>query len=98
MAWLIRGWTTISISPLRQGKLPTVKMIYSAIKIKLLSHILTSDKFQEAVAQLRNLFTGEGHTETLYKPAYHKRTPADGVTYCMEGIRVRYLPTFLTIY
>lgn len=46
------------------------------------------EKFESAVISLRKKFTGESYTETLFKPAYHKRIPADGVSHYMEGIWV----------
>ncbi|KIM21081.1 hypothetical protein M408DRAFT_333668 [Serendipita vermifera MAFF 305830] len=60
---------------------------YFDLAFEALPHkILTADKFESAVAQLRKRFTGENGTETLFKPAYHKRIPADGVTHYMDGI------------
>lgn len=51
--------------------------------------ILTPDKFEEKVAQLRKRFVTDSTVDTLFKPAYHKRIPADGVSHYMEGIWVR---------
>jgi protein SEY1 len=45
------------------------------------------------VADLRKKFTGEGGTETYFRPAYHKRIPADGVSHYMDGIWVSYRPS-----
>ncbi|KAG6850134.1 Dynamin-like GTPase that mediates homotypic ER fusion [Arthromyces matolae] len=48
--------------------------------------ILASDKFEEEVQQLRTRFVNKSREDYLFKPAYHKRIPADGVAFYMEGI------------
>lgn len=67
-------------------------------KVRLLFHptiiadphkVLMPDKFESAVADLRKRFTGEDGVETYFRPAYHKRIPADGVSHYMDGIWVR---------
>ncbi|PVF94313.1 root hair defective 3 GTP-binding protein [Serendipita vermifera] len=60
---------------------------YFDLAFEALPHkILTTDKFEASVVDLRKKFTGEGGTETYFRPAYHKRIPADGVSHYMEGI------------
>ncbi|KAG8805609.1 Dynamin-like GTPase that mediates homotypic ER fusion, partial [Serendipita sp. 399] len=52
---------------------------YFDLAFEALAHkILTPDKFEQGVVELRKRFTGESGTETYFKPAYHKRIPADG--------------------
>ncbi|GJJ06363.1 Dynamin-like GTPase that mediates homotypic ERfusion [Clathrus columnatus] len=48
--------------------------------------ILTADKFEEGVADLRKRFTDKENPDFVFKPIYHKRIPADGVAHYMEGI------------
>ncbi|KAG8871574.1 Dynamin-like GTPase that mediates homotypic ER fusion [Serendipita sp. 405] len=60
---------------------------YFDLAFEALAHkILTPDKFESGVANLRKKFTGESGTETYFKPVYHKRIPADGVSHYMAGI------------
>lgn len=51
--------------------------------------ILAADKFEEEVRRLRGRFVEKGRDDFLFKPAYHKRIPADGVAFYMENIWVR---------
>ncbi|KAG6830063.1 Dynamin-like GTPase that mediates homotypic ER fusion [Tricholoma furcatifolium] len=48
--------------------------------------ILAADKFEEEVLNLRTRFVNKASDDYLFKPAYHKRIPADGVAFYMEGI------------
>ncbi|PPQ98784.1 hypothetical protein CVT24_003342 [Panaeolus cyanescens] len=48
--------------------------------------ILAADKFEFEVQQLRKRFVDKSSPEYLFKPVYHKRIPADGVAFYMEGI------------
>ena len=50
--------------------------------------ILLPEKFEEAVVDLRKRFTDRDREDFVFKPAYHKRIPADGVPFYMEGIWV----------
>lgn len=50
--------------------------------------ILAGDKFEAEVANLRTRFVNKTDESYLFKPAYHKRIPADGVAFYMEGIWV----------
>ncbi|TFY72144.1 hypothetical protein EVG20_g862 [Dentipellis fragilis] len=45
-----------------------------------------SDKFEQEVQNLRKRFTDKSRDDYVFKPAYHKRIPADGVAFYMEGI------------
>lgn len=47
------------------------------------------EKFEKAVVDLRKRFTDREREDFVFKPAYHKRIPADGVPFYMEGIWVR---------
>ncbi|KAG6919378.1 Dynamin-like GTPase that mediates homotypic ER fusion [Tephrocybe rancida] len=48
--------------------------------------ILSADKFEAEVQDLRTRFVNKSSEDYLFKPAYHKRIPADGVAFYMEGI------------
>ncbi|PAV18578.1 root hair defective 3 GTP-binding protein [Pyrrhoderma noxium] len=48
--------------------------------------ILAADKFEEEVLNLRRRFMDKENPNYVFKPAYHKRIPADGVAMYMEGI------------
>ncbi|CUA74757.1 Protein SEY1 [Coprinopsis cinerea okayama7 len=51
--------------------------------------LLQPDKFEEEVVKLRSRFADRTNPDFVFKPAYHKRIPADGVAHYMEGIWVR---------
>lgn len=46
------------------------------------------EKFEEAVVELRKRFTDRTRADYVFQPSYHKRIPADGVSFYMEGIWV----------
>ncbi|KAJ7497744.1 RHD3/Sey1 [Mycena latifolia] len=48
--------------------------------------VLSADKFEAEVLNLRTRFVDKDAPDFLFKPAYHKRIPADGVAFYMEGI------------
>ncbi|KAJ7121271.1 RHD3/Sey1 [Mycena crocata] len=48
--------------------------------------VLATDKFEAEVVNLRTRFVEKDKADFLFKPAYHKRIPADGVAFYMEGI------------
>jgi len=50
--------------------------------------ILAGAQFESEVANLRSRFVNKADENYLFKPAYHKRIPADGVAFYMEGIWV----------
>ena len=54
-----------------------------------LSHkILVPERFEADVNELRKRFVDKSRDDFVFKPAYHKRIPADGVAFYMEGIWV----------
>ncbi|KAJ9104579.1 Dynamin-like GTPase that mediates homotypic ER fusion [Naganishia friedmannii] len=60
---------------------------YFDLSFSALPHkILLPDKFEEAVVNLRKRFTDRSRPDYVFKPVYHKRIPADGVAFYMEGI------------
>jgi len=50
--------------------------------------ILVPEKFEKGVMELRKRFIDRERDDFVFKPAYHKRIPADGVAHYMEGIWV----------
>ena len=46
------------------------------------------EKFEEAVVDLRKRFTDRDRSDFVFKPTYHKRIPADGVGFYLDGIWV----------
>jgi len=48
--------------------------------------ILSTDRFEQEVKNLRTRFVDKTSEDYLFKPVYHKRIPADGVAFYMEGI------------
>ena len=42
--------------------------------------------FEEDIQKLRLRFVDKTRDDYVFKPAYHKRIPADGVSHYMEGI------------
>ncbi|KAL1680469.1 RHD3/Sey1 [Schizophyllum commune] len=48
--------------------------------------VLVPDKFEAEVANLRTRFGNKEKSDYLFKPVYHKRIPADGVSMYMENI------------
>lgn len=48
--------------------------------------ILATDKFEAEVQELRKRFVDKTRDDFIFKPAYHKRIPADGVAFYMENI------------
>ncbi|KAF8893469.1 root hair defective 3 GTP-binding protein-domain-containing protein [Infundibulicybe gibba] len=57
-------------------------MVFTALPHKILS----ADKFESEVQNLRKRFVNKERDGYLFKPAYHKRIPADGVSFYMESI------------
>jgi protein SEY1 len=63
---------------------------YFDLAFTVLPHkILAGDKFESEVVKLRTRFVNKADENYLFQPAYHKRIPADGVAFYMEGIWVR---------
>lgn len=64
---------------------------YFDLSFTALPHkVLAADQFQAEVKKLRNRFVDKDADGYLFKPAYHKRIPADGVAFYMENIWVRH--------
>ncbi|KAF5355429.1 hypothetical protein D9758_006402 [Tetrapyrgos nigripes] len=60
---------------------------YFDLSFTALPHkVLAADKFEAEVRRLRNRFVDKENPEYLFKPAYHKRIPADGIPFYMENI------------
>jgi hypothetical protein len=84
---LQRIWETLS----KPAELQDRKLTdYFDLSFTALPHkILATDKFESDVRTLRGRFTDKSRDDFVFKPAYHKRIPADGVAFYMEGIWVR---------
>lgn len=50
--------------------------------------VLAADKFESEVKVLSKRFVEKDNPGYVFKPIYHKRIPADGVAFYMEGIWV----------
>ncbi|KIP06964.1 hypothetical protein PHLGIDRAFT_90150 [Phlebiopsis gigantea 11061_1 CR5-6] len=60
---------------------------YFDLSFAALPHkVLAADKFEFEVQELRKRFMEKTRDDYVFKPAYHKRIPADGVAFYMEGI------------
>jgi len=83
---LQRIWDSLSKpSDLQECKLSD----YFDLSFTALPHkILAAEKFEDDVQTLRKRFVDKTKEDYVFKPAYHKRIPADGVAFYMEGIWV----------
>ncbi|KAG6817484.1 Dynamin-like GTPase that mediates homotypic ER fusion [Tephrocybe sp. NHM501043] len=81
---LTRIWDSLAKpSELKDRKLSD----YFDLSFTALPHkILSADKFEAEVQNLRTRFVNKSNEDYLFKPAYHKRIPADGVAFYMENI------------
>ncbi len=62
---------------------------YFDLSFAALPHkVLVPDKFDSATLELRKRFSDKSREDYVFSPAYHKRIPADGVAFYMEGIWV----------
>ncbi|ORY32882.1 RHD3/Sey1 [Naematelia encephala] len=60
---------------------------YFDLSFATLPHkLLMPEKFEDAVLELRKRFTDRSRSDYVFQPSYHKRIPADGVSFYMEGI------------
>lgn len=84
---LHRIWDTLS----KPAELQDRKLTdYFDLSFTALPHkILASDRFESDVRRLRGRFTDKSRDDFVFKSTYHKRIPADGVAFYMEGIWVR---------
>lgn len=67
----------------------TLKQYFDLDFAALPHKVLMPEKFEEAVLALRKRFVDRSRDDYVFQPAYHKRIPADGVSFYMEGIWVR---------
>jgi len=83
---LLRIWDGLSKpSELKERQLSD----YFDLEFTTLPHkILAPEQFEVQIQSLRKRFVQKESSDYLFKPAYHKRIPADGVAYYMEGIWV----------
>lgn len=83
---LLRIWDGLSKpSELKDRQLSD----YFDLEFTTLPHkVLVPEKFDAEVQSLRKRFVEKNSPSYLFKPAYHKRIPADGVAFYMEGIWV----------
>ncbi|KAF5351989.1 hypothetical protein D9756_007623 [Leucocoprinus leucothites] len=81
---LLRIWEGLSKpSELKDRQLSD----YFDLEFTTLPHkILAPEQFETEVLSLRRRFSEKDNPGYLFKPDYHKRIPADGVAYYMEGI------------
>jgi len=69
---------------------------YFDLSFTALPHkILATDKFEAEVLELRKRFVDRERSDFVFKPAYHKRIPADGVAFYMDNIWVRSVPVVI---
>lgn len=62
---------------------------YFDLSFTALPHkVLAAEKFNSEVRALRRRFVDKSAEDYVFKPAYHKRIPADGVAMYMEGVWV----------
>ena len=62
---------------------------YFDLSFSALPHkVLVPDKFEAEVQGLKKRFVEKSREDFVFSPAYHKRIPADGVAFYMEGIWV----------
>ncbi|WWC89135.1 protein SEY1 [Kwoniella dendrophila CBS 6074] len=60
---------------------------YFDLSFATLPHkVLMPEKFESEVVELRKRFTDRSRPDYVFQPSYHKRIPADGVGFYMEGI------------
>ncbi|KAL6300479.1 RHD3/Sey1 [Sparassis latifolia] len=77
-------WETLSKPPELQDRQLSD---YFDLSFAVLPHkMLAADKFEVEVQALRKRFAEKSRDDYVFKPAYHKRIPADGVAFYMEGI------------
>ncbi|KAI0358523.1 root hair defective 3 GTP-binding protein [Trametes cingulata] len=77
-------WETLSKPPeLKDKQLSD----YFDLSFAALPHkILAADKFESEAKELSRRFLDKSRDDYVFSPLYHKRIPADGVAFYMEGI------------
>ncbi|KAG9024686.1 Dynamin-like GTPase that mediates homotypic ER fusion [Tulasnella sp. JGI-2019a] len=84
IADLTKIWDSIS-KP--EGRVQSKLDDYFDMSFVGLAHkVLRPDQFQEDVARLKGRFIDRSREDFVFKPAYHKRIPADGVAHYMESV------------
>ncbi|THH22141.1 hypothetical protein EUX98_g8236 [Antrodiella citrinella] len=79
-----RLWDSISKPPELQDRQLSD---YFDLDFATLPHkILVPEKFEAEIQQLRKRFSDKSRSDCVFKPAYHKGIPADGVAFYMEGV------------
>jgi protein SEY1 len=82
-----RIWDTLSKpAGLKDRKL---KDYFDLSFIALPHKFFPDKKFDSDVRTLRDRFTDKSRNDFVFKPAYHKRIPADGIAFYMKDIWVR---------
>jgi hypothetical protein len=79
-----RIWASLSKPP--QLADVTLQQYFDLSFAALPHKVLMPEKFEESVLELRKRFTDRSRADYVFQPAYHKRIPADGVGFYMEGI------------
>ncbi|KAF8256747.1 protein SEY1 [Lactarius quietus] len=80
---LQRIWETLS----KPAELQDRKLTdYFDLSFTALHINSAAEKFESDVRTLRGRFTDKSRDDFVFKPAYHKRIPTDGVAFYMEGI------------
>ncbi|KAH9971142.1 RHD3/Sey1 [Lactifluus volemus] len=81
---LQRIWDTLS----KPAELEDRKLTdYFDLSFTALPHkILAAQKFESDVRTLRGRFTDKSRNDFVFKPMYHKRVPADGISLYMQRI------------
>ncbi|KAG8934733.1 Dynamin-like GTPase that mediates homotypic ER fusion [Tulasnella sp. 418] len=81
---MMRIWDSIS-KP--EGLTDRKLSDYFDLAFESLPHkLLMPEKFESDVVKLRGRFTDSNRPDFVFKPAYHKRIPADGVSHYMDSI------------
>jgi protein SEY1 len=80
-------WDTLSKpAELKDRKLKD----YFDLSFTALPHkFFAAKEFESDVRALRSCFTDKSRNDFVFKPAYHKRIPADGIAFYMKDIWVR---------
>lgn len=79
-------WDSISKPPEFQDR--KLEDYFDLDFVTLPHKLLVPEQFEAEVRQLRQRFADKSRPDYVFKPAYHKRIPADGVAFYMEGIWV----------
>lgn len=79
-------WDSLSKPPGIQGRQLSD---YFDLSFATLSHkIFAAYKFESDIHELRKRFVDKSRDDYVFRTAYHKRIPADGIAFHMESIWV----------